>query len=268
MWNVRVVTDAIAPSVAVVTVSYNTLELTALLLWSLYRVLDWPALEVVVIDNASTDGSAALLAQAALAGICTTIPLNRNVGHGLGLNEGIRHLRERREPVDRIWILDSDCVVARPDVLSSAFASPAGSAAIVGESHWDRWQNRTRFDCYSLIIDSSALGRDVGEAPFTDGGDPSLSLLVAAETAGLRLAEFPFTTEHYLVHRGRGSLAAVVASDDRAHPMYEWAVEHHEPHFGGVPGAADIHAELVTRFQQEVAQPIASGLVAALGRVT
>src|SRR5688500_9948578 len=86
-------------SVSVVTVSHNTLELTALVLWSLYRVLQWPALKIVVVDNGSTDGSAEFVRQAAAAGICTAVLLDRNLGHGQGLNDGIRHLRECHDPV-------------------------------------------------------------------------------------------------------------------------------------------------------------------------
>ena len=55
--------------VAVVTVSYNTRELTALLLWSLRTIVNWPDLEIVVVDNGSADGSAELLAEAAQAGL-------------------------------------------------------------------------------------------------------------------------------------------------------------------------------------------------------
>jgi hypothetical protein len=44
--------------VAVVTVSYNTRELTAFLLWSLHRIVNRPDLEIVVVDNGSRDGSA------------------------------------------------------------------------------------------------------------------------------------------------------------------------------------------------------------------
>ena len=65
---------AAAPGrVAVVCASYNTQELTGLLLWSLRRIVRWPDLDVVVVDNGSRDGSAEMLAEAGRAGVCTLL---------------------------------------------------------------------------------------------------------------------------------------------------------------------------------------------------
>jgi GT2 family glycosyltransferase len=131
--------------VAIVTVSYNTVELTAFLLWSLHRVLDWPLSEIVVVDNGSVDGSRDLLADADHAGLCILLANDRNVGHGLALNQAIDFLSSRAPLPDRVWILDSDCVVARPSVLADLTASPeAWRAAIVGEPNWDPWHGQDR----------------------------------------------------------------------------------------------------------------------------
>jgi GT2 family glycosyltransferase len=119
----------------VVTVSWNTCELTALLLWSLRRV-DVDA-GVVVVDNGSTDGSVAMLRTAAEAGRCTLLVNERNVGHGPALDQALASLRGVG---GRVWVLDSDCVVARAGVLD---ALPRG-AAVVGERSWDRWHERDR----------------------------------------------------------------------------------------------------------------------------
>jgi len=85
--------------VAVVTVSYNTRELTALLLWSLRTIVNWPDLEIVVVENGSADGSAELLAEAAQAGICVLLANDVNRQHGPGLNQGISWLAARRGPL-------------------------------------------------------------------------------------------------------------------------------------------------------------------------
>src|SRR5260370_1049959 len=53
--------------VAAVSVSFNTRELTGFLLWSLRRIVHWPGLEIVIVDNGSRDGSAELLAEAGQA---------------------------------------------------------------------------------------------------------------------------------------------------------------------------------------------------------
>jgi glycosyltransferase involved in cell wall biosynthesis len=81
--------------VAVVTVSYNTRELTAFLLWSLRRIVSWQALEIVVVDNGSRDGSAELLADAEHGGVCVLLANNVNRQHGPGLNQGVSWLASR-----------------------------------------------------------------------------------------------------------------------------------------------------------------------------
>jgi len=78
--------------VAVVSVSYNTRELTGLLLWSLRRIVDWPGLEIVIVDNGSRDGSAELLAEAGRAGVCVLLANDVNRRHGPGLNQAISWL--------------------------------------------------------------------------------------------------------------------------------------------------------------------------------
>ena len=186
--------------VTVVTVSFNTIELTALLLWSLHQVLD------------------------------------------------------------------SDVVVARGDVLRCALAVAARSeAAIVGERQWDRWREMHRFELYSLLIDPAQIWRP-GAPTFSDDGDPSFEILQASQQAGQVAEDFPFAASGYLIHRGRASLAGVAASGDRSHPLYEWALEHHEPHFGGIPHAREKHEMLLTRFRNEVGDLNAASLITSCRR--
>ena len=80
----------------------------------------------------------------------------------------------------------------------------------------------------------------------------------------MTLSPFPFTSEGFVLHLGRGSLAAVVKGSDREHEMYQWAVDHHEPHYGGVAGAAAQYARLVERFRGEVGSSVETGLVRVL----
>jgi hypothetical protein len=164
--------------VAVVTVSYNTRELTALLLWSLRTIVNWPDLEIVVVDNGSADGSAELLARAAQAGICVLLANDLNRQHGPGLNQGISWLGSRRGPLPAwIWILDSDVVAARPDALSAALAvAQARSAALVGEPRWDPWHQVESFGLYSLLMDPAVVWQQQ-TGPFADDGDPLFDLL-------------------------------------------------------------------------------------------
>jgi glycosyltransferase involved in cell wall biosynthesis len=250
--------------VAVLTVSYNTRELTALLLWSLHRILAWPDLEIVVVDNGSRDGSAELLAEAAAAGVCVLLANDVNRQHGPGLKQGISWLAARPGPLPAwIWILDSDVVVARPGALSGALAVARDrSAALVGEPQWDPWHQAERFGLYSLLMDPARVWQpQVG--PFTDGGDPSFDLLASAARLGVGMAAFPFTAGGHVIHRGRSSLASVYAAGDRTHPHYWWAAGHHDPHFGAVPGASQRHEALLREFRDQTSPLTGTTLAAA-----
>lgn len=256
----------VAPGrVAVVTVSYNTRELTALLLWSLRRILRWDSLETVVVDNGSKDGSAELLARIDAAGGCRLIPNAGNRMHGPALTQAMSFLASEDPVLPRwVWVLDSDVVISRPDSLAKAVdRAEETHAAIVGESWWDPWDRTDRFLAYSLLLDPARVWRE-GIEPFADGGDPAFGLLQSAAARGESLSEFPFVRDRYVIHRGRSSLSAVWESRDTAHPSYDWARDHHDPHFGLVEGAAARHDELMRAFRAEVGPLDDQAAVAAL----
>jgi glycosyltransferase involved in cell wall biosynthesis len=254
-------------NVTALTVSYNTRELTAFLLWSLRTIVSWPELEIVVVDNGSRDGSAQLLAEAGRGGVCTLLANHGNRHHGPGLNQGISYLASRPGPRPAwIWILDSDVVAAQPDALSAALAVARDhSAALVGEPQWDPWHQVDRFGLYSLLMDPAVAWQQQAGS-FTDGGDPAFDLLASAARLGIPMAPFPFTAAGHVIHRGRGSLAAVYAAGDHSHPDYEWAAGHHAPHFAEVPGADQRYHVLLQEFREETGPLTGAALAAACRR--
>ncbi len=258
---------ASSESVTALVVSYNTRELTALLLWSLCTIVSWPELEIVVVDNGSRDGSAQLLAEAERGGVCTLLANPDNRHHGPGLNQGISYLASRSGPRPAwIWILDSDVVAARPDALSAPVAvAREHPAALVGEPQHDQWHPDGRFGQYSLLMDPAVVWQQQAGS-FTGGGDPSFDLLTSAARLGIPMAPFPFTAAGHVIHRGRGSLAAVYAAGDRSHPFYEWAAGHHEPHFAGVPGADQRYHALLQEFRKQTGPLTGATLAAACRR--
>jgi hypothetical protein len=80
------------------------------------------------------------------------------------------------------------------------------------------------------------------------------------------MVPFPFTAAGHVIHRGRGSLAAVRAAGDRSHPFYEWAGDHHAPHFAGVPGAGQRYHALLQEFREETGPLTGTTLAAACHR--
>ncbi|HTR02431.1 MAG TPA: glycosyltransferase [Thermoanaerobaculia bacterium] len=82
--------DAAFPVVSVVVVTYGGLELTRACLASLLERETWPRLDVVVVDNASTDGTPEYLAEVARRDPRVRVIANReNRGFAAANNQGI-----------------------------------------------------------------------------------------------------------------------------------------------------------------------------------
>lgn len=260
--------------VVVGSVSHNTLDLVALLIWSVYRSVSSAVSRVVVVDNASDDGSLEFLLECQDARLCEVIANPTNRYHGPALNQVVSHLTRqqlRGEAVESwVWLLDSDCVVARGDTVTHARRHARDTdAVLIGERKWDRWHDEERLRTFSLMFDPARAWRPPTR-PFVEDGDPAREFeLSIRNQPGLRVATFPFTTEGYVIHRGRGTLSRVRDRDDTANRYHTWAADHHEAHFELSVGAERHYRDLHNEFAEAVGQPPTANrfvdAVAALG---
>jgi GT2 family glycosyltransferase/SAM-dependent methyltransferase/glycosyltransferase involved in cell wall biosynthesis len=102
------------PKVSVIVLTYNNLELTKRCLASLVEESDYPALEIVIVDNASSDGSPDYLREFAAAHPGVKLILNdKNLGFAAGNNVGLAAATG-----EYLAILNNDTVVTRGWVLT------------------------------------------------------------------------------------------------------------------------------------------------------
>jgi hypothetical protein len=216
-WPVDVPAGPQAP-VGVAVVSFNTMDLTAQMIYSLFRHVRAPRFHLVVVDNASTDGSAQMLKALANAGLCEAIFNSDQRYHGPGLNQAIDHLARRQaavaahDCVGYLWVLDSDCMVTRDDALSaSTDLMRRTGAGIVGQRIYDDWHHGDMMGLHCLLLDPRQVWR-ASITPFQEHGSPSEALQQSAVRAGIKTANFPFTSAGYAVHLGRGTLRAIAGA--------------------------------------------------------
>jgi glycosyltransferase involved in cell wall biosynthesis len=265
--------------VGIVVASFNTRRLIAQLVYSLYRILGAREFtQLVVVDNASADGSQELLGALHDAGLLHLIRSRRQRYHGPALTHGISWLARRqgtvtaRERIDYVWVLDSDVIVLRADTVRDALRvlERTGAAAVgqrLGDPAYNRLlhHNTEMLNPCSLLLDPARIWRDP-IPPFLEGGAPSSALQVAADGLGLRLVEFPFVEDGYLLHLGRGTLREIADRGDEANRYYAWAVEHREYHFGGRADGCELLASFTALFDAEVGDLTEDALVAACVR--
>jgi GT2 family glycosyltransferase len=101
------------------------------------RAQRYRPLEVICVDNASSDGSQKVLEKA--FGVRRVVKLERRTGYGRALAAGLKVAAERNTPADAVLLLHDDCAL-KPDAIEAmARVLEAGSAGIVGAKlvEWD-----------------------------------------------------------------------------------------------------------------------------------
>jgi hypothetical protein len=265
-----------APQVGIVIASFNTRRLVAQLVFSLYRMLGRGEFaQIVVVDNASTDGSRELLEGLHEAGLINLVRNRVQEYHGPALTRGVSWLARRQRtvrPSDRlthVWVLDSDVIVLRPDSIRDALRVFSESAAAMvgqrtGDASYDRLllNNSEMLQPCSLLFDPARIWR-TPFPPFVEDWAPATALQVAVEKAGLRILAFPFVEQGYLLHLGRGTLREVAETGDTTNRYHQWAVSHRDYHFAGRADGPELYRSFCDIFASEVGELDPDALVEA-----
>jgi glycosyltransferase involved in cell wall biosynthesis len=263
--------------VGIVVVNFNTARLISQLLFSLCRIVGRDAFaDLVVVDNASTDGSRELLEALDAAGVIHLIPNDVQRYHGPGLTQAVSWLADRQasapenERLDLVWAIDSDIVVLRSDTLASAVSAlEERGVAAVGQSDSvdpeDLLDHAPLLHVCSLLFDPASVWQP-DLPPFLESGLPSRDLQAAAERLGIPMVVFPFVEDGYLVHLGRGTLRAIADADDTSNRYHGWAVGHNDPHFANSETGPARYAAFGELFDGEVGELTPDALVAACRR--
>jgi len=143
-------------SLSIVIVSYNTRKFLQCCLEALKRYPARTPQEVIVIDNASTDGSADMIPQEFSA--CRFVSLKRNVGYGSAVNIAVQHARGE-------WLLllnpDAEVGPGSLDALMD-FARKHADAGVIGPrliySNGEPQASARRFNSpFLLLLEASRL---------------------------------------------------------------------------------------------------------------
>jgi glycosyltransferase involved in cell wall biosynthesis len=247
--------------VAVVIVNHNTRGLVSQLVFSLYRVLGRDQFAtIVVVDNASTDGSLAVLQALMDAKLIHLIANKRRRYHGSGLNQAVSWLASRqsrlREPdrIDYVWALDSDTMILRRDTVRDALdVFRRLRPAAIGESFGER-------DGYEYLLPATLMfepglvwRRPV--SPFADDGNPERKFLETATDAGYRLLAHPFLHHSYVLHLGSGTMIEI-ADREQGNRFHVWAKRDlaGRRHYTYIdhPLGQQLHAEVRRAYEREI----------------
>ncbi len=249
-----------------VVANHNALALIGQLVFGLHRVLDRGEVHrLVVVDNASTDGSVELLETLQDAGLVTLVRRHDRPYHGPGLNAGLTFLADRQEDpdfrTDQVGVMDSDVFALRPGGLTAAAAMLRDSgAALSGPARGEMMPFYAHPSL--LLMDPSQVWR--GAVPvFREHGAPGIPMQAHLRTSGAQILTFPFYKFRYFLHLGHGTVMNLDDRGDRSNRYHPWARTGLQHHYEQDPAGPELHELWSAAFTLEVEQPTVDALVAA-----
>jgi glycosyltransferase involved in cell wall biosynthesis len=257
-----------ASGVAIVAASYNTAFYAAQLLFSLYRILGQDQfVRIIVVDNASTDGSRELLAEMARMKLIDLIQNEKQRYHGPALNQAMNYLaraqmREDISPLRAVWVLDSDCIVLRRDAVREPLGVlKTSQAGVVGQIQF------AELSCgyvhpSSMLIDPQQVWRRRVN-PFREDGSPAKHMQLSLRRMGVPILDFPYRTANYVLHCGRATLTKIAGEARRKNRYFEWASQNNWHDYHGNPHGQAIHKEFAQVFEKHVPQVDGQSLASA-----
>ena len=153
------------PNVAAVVLNYNGKKVTLETLESLSQ-MDYPRVDLVVVDNGSTDGSWEAVAEAFPA--VTQVKVEENHGISYGVNHGLRHAMER--DYDYVLLLNNDIEVA-PDMLTEMVkvAETDPSIGCVGPKAYYYWDRERLWSAGGILRFKESVTRERGDGEIDRG---------------------------------------------------------------------------------------------------
>mgnify|MGYP002640186401 CR=1 FL=1 len=255
-------------NVAVVIVNYNTKELLTLLLFSIYKNLGIEQIaKIVIVDNNSNDGSVELLRTLDSKGIVHLISNKSQKYHGPALNQGIEYLNKNKnffaKPFRYIWILDSDVIILKNNVIHEAVRfMKKTNASVIGQFQFNTSEEGDPHVSSILIDPVKVWNRQIH--PFTENGMPTILFYKDIRKHELKIIDFPFRSENYIIHLGEGTLMQIFNNNNSENKQYKWASLHHKHHYGGNKFGESLLNEVYQLFIAETVELTDSNVINTL----
>lgn len=156
---------AASPKVVALVLNYNGKEVTLQSLDSLSK-LNYDAIDLVVIDNGSTDDSAAAIADQFPDVTQVTVPENHGISHGM--NHGLRHALAG--DADYVLILNNDIEV-HPDMVTEMVkvAEQDPKIGAVGPKAFYFWDRERLWSTGGIIRFAESVTRERGDKEIDRG---------------------------------------------------------------------------------------------------